>query len=162
MVYLEKIKKWGIVMKKYACLGLMFSLLFLGACSSNTNGEVSKDAPSFIKETWEYFTAMSKVTDAIEDGENVEVAFDKHFPMEEDVIAYIESTESNTEASEEEQIVNDNIHLMHLKISTMAIESFNASIGGDSVDFEQYVYELQVPRHELEKVYKKYGLEYKK
>lgn len=146
-------------MRKLACLSLMFLLLVLGACSNKTNSDALEDAPDYIKESWEYFNAMSKVTDAVEDGENVEVAFDKYFPNEDKVISYIDSASAE---SEEEQLVIDNIHLMHLKVSTMAIESFNSSMGGDSVDIEQYVYELQVPRHELEKVYKKYGLEYKK
>ncbi|KON69125.1 hypothetical protein AKG34_10240 [Peribacillus butanolivorans] len=148
-----------VLVRKMASMGLMFLLLTLGACSSNTNGDALEDAPDYIKETWEYFNVMSKVTDAVENGENVEVAFDKYFPNENEVISYIDSASAE---SEEEQLVIDNIHLIHLKVSTMAIEDFNASMGGDPVDIDQFVYELQVPRNELAKIYKEYGLEYNK
>ncbi|WML25659.1 hypothetical protein [Neobacillus sp. OS1-33] len=146
-------------MRKLASLGLMFLLLILGACSNNTNSDALEGAPEYIKETWKYFNAMSKVTDAVGDGENVEVAYDKYFPNEDEVISYIDSA---TAESEEEQLVIDNIHLMHLSVSTMYIADFNSSLGGDPADIDQFVYELQVPRHELGKIYKKYGLEYKK
>ncbi len=46
---------------------------------------------------------------------------------------------------------------MYLDLTNLATES---AIESGAVDVEQYVYDLQVPRYELEKVYKKYGLIY--
>jgi hypothetical protein len=146
-------------MKKFISIYLVCILFILGACSKNTNSE---DAPEYIKESFEYFSAMSKVIDAVSEGENIEVARKKHFEMEDKAISFIENNEGKADALEEEQIVVSNIKLIHTILFNMSIQALNASWGGDPIDFEQDIYELQVPRYELEEIYKKYGFEYEK
>jgi hypothetical protein len=146
-------------MKKIFTIFLVCFLFTLGACSSNTNSK-QEDAPEYIKESFEYFSAMSKVIDAVSDGENIEVARKKHFAMEDDAISFIEKNEGTSDASEEEQLVVMNIKLMHTMLFNMSIQAMNASWGGDPVDFEQDIYDLQVPRFELEEIYNEYDLEY--
>ena len=133
----------------FCCLVL---LLFIAGCSSNTNS--LEQAPPHIKETWGFFEDMSKTTDAVSNGEHVEIAFEKHFSNRSEVYSYIESATAETE---EEDLVYSYIYLMYLDLTNLATES---AIASGTVDVEQYVYDLQVPRYELEKVYEKYGLVY--
>ncbi|AUD13653.1 hypothetical protein CW734_08315 [Planococcus sp. MB-3u-03] len=142
-------------MKKLMLVNLLLMLVLLCGCSSNESA--LEKAPPYIKETWFFYESMSKATDALDGGEHVDIAFDKHFSNESEIISYIDSASSETE---EEELVNLNIHLMHLQLSTLGIANFNESMGGETVDVEQFVYDLQVPRYELAKIYDKYGLEY--
>ncbi|MES9681714.1 hypothetical protein ABWK22_02115 [Gottfriedia acidiceleris] len=144
-------------MKKLLGLCLVLMISVLGACSDK-----SKDAPAYIKESFKYYETMSKVTDATEDGTNVQVAFDKYKLDEGKVKDFFTAIENDSNASEKELAVANNIHIMLTKLQTLYIADYNASMGGDPVDVEQFVHDLQVPRYELEKVYKKYDLEYKK
>lgn len=142
-------------MKKFIWINLLLIIALLAGCSSNESA--LEKAPPHIKETWVFYESMSKATDALDDGEHVDIAFDKHFSNESEIISYIDSASSETE---EEELVNLNIQLMHLHLSTLGIENFNESMGGEKVDVEEYVYDLQVPRYELAKIYAEYGLEY--
>jgi hypothetical protein len=147
-------------MKKLVSILLICILTILGACSSTASKQ--KDAPEYIKESFEYFSAMSKLIDAVSEGENIEVARKKHFSMEDKAISFIKNNEGKAGASEEEQVVVSTIKLIHSILLNMSLADLTASWGGDPVDFEQDIYELQVPRYELGEIYKKYGFEYEK
>lgn len=137
----------------------MFLLLLSITACSKSNDDILEESPDYIKVSWDYYSAMCNVIDAVAEGENVKVAFDKYLTNEKEIVNYYENA---TSENEEEQLVIDNIHMMHLSLFTMAIENFNASLGAGAVDIEEHLYKLQVPRYELEKIYKNYGLEYLK
>lgn len=142
-------------MKKIILVGTIIILALLNLACSKTTEEIVVEAPDYISETWVYYEQMDSTIDSIEDGENIKIAFEKHFSTESELKMYIDNADIS---SSEQQAVVENLYLMYLKLTTMAIENINASMGGSSVDVERYLYELQVPQYELEKIYGEYGL----
>ncbi|WP_271854195.1 hypothetical protein [Planococcus maritimus] len=76
-------------MNKKTLFCYLVLLLFIAGCSSNTNA--LEQAPPHIKETWGFFEDMSKATDAVSNGEHVEIAFENHFSNRNEIYSYIES-----------------------------------------------------------------------
>jgi hypothetical protein len=145
-------------MKKLVTFFMFLFLFLLTACS-----EPGEDAPAHVKKAFKYYTAMNKHVDAISEGENYSVSSDKHFiDIEEEIIEYLDAALEDSSLTEEEEIIATNLKLMHLNIQVMSINDLNASLGGEAVDFSQELYKIKEPRYELEKVFKKYDLEYKK
>ncbi|WP_404459306.1 hypothetical protein [Sutcliffiella horikoshii] len=144
-------------MKKVILVGTIIIVALLNIACSKTTEEIVVEAPDYISETWVYYEQMNNTIDSIEDGENIKIAFEKHFSTESELKMYIDNADMSRSSSEQQAVI-ENLYLMYLKLTTMAIENINASMGGSSVDVERYLYELQVPQYELEKIYEEYGL----
>lgn len=104
---------------------------------------------------------MHNVINAVSDGENIDVAYKKYFSNEEEANDWVTEHEEDLDSSDEEQLVVSYIKILSLKISTMNIEHFNQTLGGDVADYSDDLDEIQEPIYDLEQIYEKYGFKSK-
>ncbi|MCY9011432.1 hypothetical protein MOE50_21025 [Bacillus inaquosorum] len=146
-------------MKNICILILLVCFFILPACSNSET--VSNDSPDYIKESFEYYKSMHNVINAVSDGENIDVAYKKYFSNEEEANDWVTEHEEDLDSSDEEQLVVSYIKILSLKISTMNIEHFNQTLGGDVADYSDDLDEIQEPIYDLEQIYEKYGFKSK-